>query len=64
MRLRIASQVVEHVAEVEVRVEDVGIQPNRTFVQRLRLGNLVTCVVNVGEVDERRHHIRGQVERN
>ena len=36
-----------------MRLEEIGLEADRPFVQRLRLDQLVAAVVDVGEVDER-----------
>ena len=51
------------VPEVEVRLEEVRLERNRPFVERLRLDHLVVGVVDVGEIDERRHQLRVALER-
>ena len=45
------------VAEVEVRLEAVRVEADRALVERLRLDQLVARVVDVGEVDDRRHQV-------
>ena len=45
------------VAEVEVGLEAVRIQADGTLVERLRLDHLVARVVDVREIDDRRHEI-------
>ena len=49
--------------EVEVRLEHVGLEHDRALVERLRLGDLVARVVDVGEVDQRRHQVRIDLQR-
>ena len=51
------------VAEVEVGLEAVRLQPDRALVERLRLDHLVARVVDVGEVDDSRHEIGVDDER-
>ena len=46
------------VAEVEVGLEALGVDPNRLLVERLGLDQLVALVVDVRQVDERRHELR------
>ena len=50
----ITIQIVIDVSEVEVRLEEIGFQPDRALVKGLRLDQLVGRVVNVRKVDERR----------
>ncbi len=49
--------------EVEVRLEEIRLEADRALVERLRLGELVAAVVDVGEVDERGDEIRIELER-
>ena len=49
--------------EVEVRLEHLGLERDGALVERLRLGDLVARVVDVGEIDQRRHEIRIDLER-
>ena len=46
-----------------MRLEEIGLEADRALVQRLRLGELVAAVVDVREVDQRRHEIRIELER-
>ena len=45
------------VPEVEVRLEAVGVETDRPLVEGLGFDHLVARVVNVGQVDDRRHQI-------
>src|SRR5690349_21042435 len=53
--LREAPEVVVDVPEIEMGLEEVGLEADGSLVQRLRLGKLVATIVNVGEIDERRN---------
>ena len=44
--------------EVEVRLEDLRLERDGALVECLRLGDLVARVVDVGEIDQRRHEVR------
>ena len=57
------AQVVVDVAEVEVRLEEAVVEPDRPLVERLRLGQLVPRVAEVGQVDDRRHQVGLVVQR-
>ena len=46
-----------------MRLEEIGIEADRALVERLRFGELVLAVVNVGEVDQRGHKVRIDLER-
>ena len=46
-----------------MRLEDVGLEHDRTLVEGLRFGNLVPRVVDVGQVDERRHEVGIDLQR-
>ena len=63
LRLREAAEVVVDVAEVEVRLEEIGLEADRALVERLRFGELVAAVVDVREVDQRGDEIRIELER-
>ena len=51
------------VAEIEVRLEALGVEPDRALVERLGLDQLVARVVDVREVDDRGHQVRIDHER-
>ena len=61
--LVVPAEVVVDVAEVEVPLEDVGIEADGALVERQRLDQLVVGVVDVGEVDERGHQRGVDLER-
>ncbi len=46
-----------NVAEIEVGLEAVRIEADRPLVKSLRFDHLVARVVDVGEIDDRRHEI-------
>ena len=45
------------VAQVEVRLEEAVVEPDGALVERLRLGQVVAGVADIGQVDERRHQV-------
>ena len=59
----VAGVIVMDVAEIEVRLEVGRIEQNRPLVERLRLGQLVARVADVGEVDDRRDQFGIVLER-
>src|SRR5262245_26875559 len=61
--LREPSEIVVDVAQVKMRLEEIGLQTDRALVKRLSLRQLIAAVVNVGEVDERSNQVRVQLER-
>ena len=63
LRFREAPQVVVDVAEIEVRLEEVGLETDRALVERLGLDQLVVAVMDVRQVDERRDQVRIELER-
>ena len=63
LRFDVTSEVVKDVAQVEVRLEHIGLEGDCAFVERLRLGNLVARVVNVRQVDDRGNEVRVNFER-
>lgn len=44
-------------------LEHVGLERDRALVQRLRLGNLISRVMDIGEVDQGRHEVRINLQR-
>ena len=62
-RLGVPAEVVQDVAKVEVRLEHVGVERDRALVQCLGFRDLVARVVDVGEVDQRGHEVRIQLQR-
>jgi hypothetical protein len=56
-------QIVVDVAEVEVRLEEVVIETQGAFIERLRLGQFVARIADVGEVDDRGDQVRIVVQR-
>src|SRR5262249_32441865 len=57
------SEVVVDVPEVEVRLEEVGLESDCPLVERLCLDQLVAAVVDVGQIDQRRNQIGIELER-
>src|SRR5262249_41375447 len=57
LRFAVTPEVVKDVSQVEVAFEDIWFERDRSLVQRLRLGDLVSRIVDVREVDDRRHQI-------
>jgi hypothetical protein len=62
-RVAVAAQIVVDVAEVEVRLEEAVVEADRALVERLRLGQFVPGVAQVGQVDERGDQIGIVVQR-
>src|SRR5207249_3666882 len=63
LRVGKAAEIVIDVPEVEVRLEEIGLERDRALVERLRLHELVAAVVNVREIDERGYEMRIQRQR-
>jgi hypothetical protein len=57
------SEIVINVAEIEVGFKEVGLEIDRLFVERLGLGQFVSTVVDVGEVNDRGDQTRIELER-
>ena len=51
------------VAEIEVRLKTIGVEPNGSFVNGLGLNQLIAFVVNVREVDQGGHQERIEHQR-
>ena len=49
--------------EIEVRLEEIGLEADGALVERLRFDELVPAVVDVRQVDQRRDEIRIEFER-
>ena len=59
----VAAEIVMDVAEVEERLEALGIHPHGFFVQRFRFDELVALVADVREVHDRGHQVRIEQQR-
>jgi glucokinase len=52
-----ATQIVEDVPQIEMRLEHVRFECDRAFVKRLGFGQFVSRVVDVREIDQSRHQV-------
>jgi hypothetical protein len=58
-----APQIVQQVAEVEVRFEAVAVGERGFEIERLRVRKMILRLVQVGEINHRRHELRRQQQR-
>ena len=63
LRFFVATEVVKDIPQIEMRLEHTRLERDRALVERLGFGQLVSRVVDVGEIDERGYEIRINFQR-